>query len=51
MLTGYDIQLVCSYTETNRTSSDYRKWPTEAYRLLSSSEIYNGDLFYEMLQT
>jgi len=49
-LTGYDIQLVWINKETNRTSSDFMKWPAGACRYVSCSELYNGDLFYKMLQ-
>jgi len=48
-LTGYDINLVCS-REINRTASDFMKWPADAYRRVSYTEVYNGDLFYELLQ-
>jgi len=51
MLTGYDIQLVWSSTETNHMASDFKKCPADTYRHVSCSEVYNGDLFYEMLQT
>jgi hypothetical protein len=49
MLTGYDIQLVGNNTETNCTVSYFMKWPADTYRRVSFSEVYNGDLFYDLL--
>ena len=51
MLTGYDVQLVWSSTEISRMASDFMKWPAGAYRYVYCIELYNGDLFYKMLQT
>jgi len=48
-LTGYDINLVCGSREINRTASDFMKWPADVYRRVSYSEVYNGDLFCELL--
>lgn len=43
-MTSNDIQLVCSSRETNRTASDFMKWPADDYIRVSCSEVSNGDL-------